>query len=126
MPARLFASEYCRRENATTLVDCLNYRHWQNNDLYDFIKVLLERGWTDFDLPNEFDNSTPLFVMVDNNLVNEAKLLLDAGARVDRATKGYKQTVLHRAVYNRNFAMVNLLLERGASMMLKICGETLH
>jgi uncharacterized protein len=66
---------------------------------------------------NTFDgiSRTPLICAVDNGHLEEASLLLEAGAEVDaRDSANIGNTALIQAVQSRNVAMVRLLIRHGA------------
>ncbi|CAD6188262.1 unnamed protein product [Caenorhabditis auriculariae] len=67
----------------------------------------------------------PLYVATENNNFEAARMLIDAGAIINAACGPRCRTALHEAARCQNFDMIELLLQKGASLKVKdIGGDT--
>ncbi|UMM23614.1 hypothetical protein L5515_004248 [Caenorhabditis briggsae] len=70
---------------------------------------------------NEKDNNgkTPLYVAVEQNSLEAAKILVEAGAVINASCTSSLETTLHEAVRRGNLRMAEYLLEKGASVKIR-------
>ncbi len=64
-------------------------------------------------------NETPLFVAIENDNNEFAKLLIENGADIN-VKNNYNITPLHLAIRNNNNELIKLLIEKGADINIKI------
>lgn len=76
-----------------------------------WLRFLLQKG-ADANLADR-EGVTPLMIAATVGYVDGAQALLDGGARIGQ-TNGRGETALHRAVQNRDLAMVRALIAAGA------------
>jgi uncharacterized protein len=76
--------------------------------------LLLEKG-ANPNIANE-QNETPLLTASYRGRIENARLLISAGARTDTAESRYKMTPLIAAAWKGHLELVKLLLESGASL----------
>lgn len=87
------------------------------------IKNFLKQFPDTVDVPGLPGNYTPLIYACSKNDYEKCKLLIDAGADVNKFDDNGR-TALHYATFNINTNMIKILLEKNALPMFDIFGKT--
>ena len=115
----------------------IDYPHWDVNFIdsnsglsllnfcalngdYEFVKILINRGAA-LNLADNLGNHALHNAIIgpSEQKIDMIKLLLKGGAHVNQQTKEKLNTPLHLAIHAKNYAVIDVLLNAGASWMLE-------
>ncbi|XP_058454187.1 serine/threonine-protein phosphatase 6 regulatory ankyrin repeat subunit B-like isoform X2 [Malaya genurostris] len=89
------------------------------HDNYEIVNLLIERGASV--MAKDAIGRIPLHIAIEKNAENVIEILLkhEQATEMLRTSDKYERTALHFSAISDNYEIVNLLIERGASVMAK-------